>query len=82
MILASNYQHNKIEGENIEKNRGRKQKKHTHRIRNKKHRIIDNRGNTNENQMGASKSSPLTKLYTRSFRRLKMLKFQKEISLY
>jgi hypothetical protein len=27
MILASNYQHNKIEGKNIEKSRGRKPKK-------------------------------------------------------
>jgi hypothetical protein len=67
MIVATNKQQKEHRRGNKDRKEERKQNRHTK---------IDNK------TMRASKSSPLTRLYTKWFRRLQTLKFQTVISLY
>jgi hypothetical protein len=70
MIVATNKQQKEHRRGNKDRKEERKQNRHTK---------TDNKTNKT---MWASKNSPLTRLYTKWFRRLQTLKFQTVISLY
>jgi hypothetical protein len=71
MILASRQTTKKHRRGKQERKQERKQNRHTKKT--------DNR---EKQTSGLQKAPNFTRLYTKSFRRLQTLKFQKEISLY